>query len=103
MGNAGVTKSYKGVQRLPCSFARVEAVVDFMCPRSHLNRTDEIGVDLHLCIEAREQRWKMIADEMGLRSCRRVEGGQRKAADILYNLVRDSKSNQSKRRTKSLS
>jgi len=30
----------------------------------------------------------VVADEIGLRSCRRIEGRQRKAADILYNPVR---------------
>lgn len=96
-----MTKAYKGVQRLPCSFARVEAVVDFVCPRSHLDRADEIGVDFHLRIEAREQRWKVVADEVGLRSCRRIKGRQRKAADILYNPYQNFQSDESKRRTKS--
>jgi len=49
-----VTKAYKSVQRLPCSFARVEAVVDFVCPRTHLDRADEIWIDFHLRIETRE-------------------------------------------------
>lgn len=49
-----MTKAYKSVQRLPCSFARVEAVVDFVCPRTHLDRADEIWIDFHLRIETRE-------------------------------------------------
>jgi hypothetical protein len=46
--------TYKGVQRLPRSFACIEAIVDFVCPWSHLHRTDEIWIDFHLRIEARE-------------------------------------------------
>jgi hypothetical protein len=80
-----VTNAYKSVQCLPCGLASVETVIDFVCPGSHLDCTNEIRVDFHLRIEAREKGWKVIAYEIGLRSCRRVESGQRKAADILRN------------------
>jgi len=87
MGNSEATKTYKGIQRLPCGFARIETIIDFVCPWSHLDSTDEIGVDFHLRIEAWEQRWKVITNEMGLRSCCRVEGRQGKTANVLYDLV----------------
>jgi hypothetical protein len=52
--DTGVAKAYKGVQCLPCGLTRIQTVIDFVCPRSHLDCTNEIGVDFHLRIEARE-------------------------------------------------
>lgn len=49
-----MANTYKGVQCLPCGLARVESVIDFVCPGPHLDRTNEIGVHFHLRIEARQ-------------------------------------------------
>ena len=55
----------QGVHRLICSFARLEAIVDLVGPRTHLDCANEVGVDDRLGVEAREKRREMFPNEMG--------------------------------------
>lgn len=56
----------QGVHRLIRSFASLETIVDLMCPRTHLDCANEVGVDDSLGVEAWEKRGEMFPNEVGL-------------------------------------
>lgn len=61
----GKKKTDQGVHRLVRRLTRFETVVNFVSPRAHLNSADEVWVDHCLLIQAWEERWKVLSDEMG--------------------------------------
>lgn len=59
--------SYQGVQRLICGFTSIEAVIDLMLPRTHLDGADELRLEGRLAVELREKSRQVLANEMRLR------------------------------------
>lgn len=47
-----VVNTNQSVHRLICSLARLKAIVNFMCPGSHLDSADKFAPDNRLLIKA---------------------------------------------------
>ena len=75
--------AHQCVKRLPSCLACIQALVDFVLPGSHLHSTNEIGLDNCLGVEYWKKGRQVVAHEVWLRTCGRVQGRKCEAADSL--------------------
>ena len=76
--------TYQGIQRLIRSLTSFQTVVHFMCPGTHLDRTNELAFDDSLLIQGRQDRREMVPNEMWFRARCRVQSGKSETTDVLY-------------------
>lgn len=63
----------EGVHRLVRGLARVQPLVDFVCPRAHLHGLNELGLHDRLFVELRQKHGQVVTDELRFVASSRVE------------------------------